>query len=65
MYGKVRNKINQRFGSVNKLAKVLGVEACDLYAGFKGTKPMYPKYKKLIADALGEDVTTLFEEVKK
>lgn len=62
MYGKVKKKIEKKYGSVNRLAKVIGVEACDLYTAFAGTKPMYPKYRRLIADALGEDVTVLFRE---
>lgn len=64
MYGKVRNKINKRYGSINKLAKIIGVEACDLYAGFAGSKPLYPKYKRLIAEALNEDAADLFGEAR-
>lgn len=62
MYELARMVINQRFGSINKLAKVIGVEACDLYSGFKGTKPLFPKYKRLIAEALETDEKTLFGE---
>lgn len=64
MYEKAREKINTKYGSINKLAKSIGVEACDLYAGFKGTKSLYPRYKQLIANALGEDEEALFGEVK-
>lgn len=65
MYEIARKKINAKYGSINKLAKVIGVEAGDLYAGFKGTKVLYPKYKRLIADALNEDVFDLFGEVQR
>lgn len=61
MYERARKRINAKYGSINKLAKHIGVEACDLYAGFKGTKPMYPKYRKLIAEALGEPEESLFK----
>lgn len=60
MYEVVKQKINAEYGSINKLAKHINVEACDLYAGFKGTKELYPKYKRLIAEALGEDIKQLF-----
>jgi len=60
MYEMVRQKINAKYGSINKLAKHIGVEACDLYSGFKGTKELYPKYKRLIAEALDEDMEQLF-----
>lgn len=45
-----------------KLAKIIGIEAGDLYAAFKGTKPMHPKYKRLISEALGESEDNLFNE---
>lgn len=64
MYENVRKRINTQYGSINKLAKVIGVEACDLYAGFKGTKTLYPRYKRLIAEALNEDAAVLFGEVR-
>lgn len=62
MYEFARLIIEERFGSINKMAKTIGVEACDLYAGFKGTKTLYPKYKRLIAEALETDEKTLFGE---
>lgn len=65
MYSIARTKVEERFGSVNRLAKRIGVASCDLYCGFAGTKPLYPKYKRLIAEALGEDEATLFAEVER
>lgn len=62
MYDKVRDKISARYGSINKMAKIIGIEAGDLYAAFKGTKPMHPKYKRLISEALGESEDNLFNE---
>ena len=64
MYKDVRSKIEAKYGSINRLAKVIGVEACDLYSAFAGTKPMYPKYKRLIAEALDKDADNLFREGK-
>lgn len=64
MYKEVRRKIEAKYGSINKLAKIIGVEACDLYSAFAGTKPMYPKYKRLIAEALDKDADNLFREGK-
>ena len=60
MYDDVRAKINAKYGSINKLAKVMGVQAGDLYQGFAGTAPLFPKYKRLIAEALEEDTEALF-----
>lgn len=64
MYDKARDKISARYGSINKLAKIIGIEAGDLYAAFKGTKPMHPKYKRLISEALGESEESLFKVYK-
>lgn len=64
MYQKVKDRALKQYGSINRLALRIGVNSADLYTAFNGTKPMYPKYKKLIAEALGEDAATLFEEVQ-
>ena len=60
MFENVRSKVNTKYGSINKLSKALGIASADLYMAFAGTKPMYPKYRRLIAEALGEDEDTLF-----
>lgn len=65
MYEKARAIINDKYGSINKLAKFIEVESSDLYAAFAGNKPLYPKYKALIACALNEDIETLFQEETK
>lgn len=64
MYQKVKDKALKQYGSINRLALRIGVSSADLYTAFNGTKPMYPKYRKLIAEALGEDEVTLFEEAQ-
>lgn len=60
MYEFARLIINEKYGSIHKLAKVIGVDSGILYSGFKGTKPLFPKYKRLIAEALEVDEKTLF-----
>ena len=65
MYELAKLIISEKYGSINKLSKIIGVEASNLYAGFKGTKRLYPKYRRLIAEALEGDEKTLFgEDVK-
>ena len=62
MYQKVRKKIIRKYGSLNRFALEIGVNSPDIYAAFSGTKPMYPKYKRLIAEALNESAADLFGE---
>lgn len=45
-----------------RLGKMLHICRSDLYCAIKGTKPMYPGYKKRIADALGCTIEELFPE---
>lgn len=65
MYEKIKSKVIAKYGSINKLAKALGIESGDLYSAFAGTKPMFKGYKLKIAEALNEDVDKLFGEVTK
>lgn len=62
MYDKVRQKVIERYGSINKLAKVIDVSAQDLYCAFNGKKPFFPKWRMLVAEALSMDVEELFPE---
>ncbi len=62
MYESVKEKVIAKYGSINKLSMAIGVTNVDLYCAFNGKKPMYPKYKLLIAAALGENAVTLFAE---
>lgn len=62
MYENVRQQIEKRYGSINRLSKALNIQAGDLYSAFSGARPMYPKYKRLIAEALGKDEEKLFPE---
>ena len=54
MHDELRRRVESKFGSVNKLAKVIDIAPCDLYSAFNGNKPLYPKWEKKIKEALGE-----------
>lgn len=62
MYEKVRQRVIERYGSINKLAKVIDVSAQDLYCAFNGKKPFFPKWRMLVANALEEDESIVFPE---
>lgn len=62
MYETVRQKVIERYGSINKLAKVIDVSAQDLYCAFNGKKPFFPKWRMLVANALEEDESIVFPE---
>lgn len=62
MYEKVRQKVIEKYGSINKLAKVIDVSAQDLYCAFNGKKPFFPKWRMLVASALEEDESIVFPE---
>lgn len=64
MYEHAKMMAIEKYGSINRLAIAIGVNSPDIYCAFNGTRPMYPKYKRLIAEALGEDEKELFEEVQ-
>lgn len=62
MYDKVRQKVIDKYGSINKMAKVINVSAQDLYSAFGGKKPFYPKWRELVAKAIGESADIIFSE---
>lgn len=55
MYELARLLVEEKFGSILKLSKVIDIDDSNLYPAFCGTKPMFPKYKSMIAEALGTD----------
>lgn len=62
-YAEVKRQITEVKGvSVSKCARDIDVNQTDLCSALNGTKPMYPKYKKLIADYLGIDEEVLFPD---
>lgn len=62
MYAKLKNKMQAEHLTINRLAKQSNITPQDLYAVFKGRKPMFPKWKERIAEALNADVKDLFNE---
>lgn len=64
MYSKCKSMILEQNKSILQFAYKLGINPSDLYCAFNGNKPMYPKYKRLIAIELGASEEELFEESK-
>ena len=62
MYDNVREKVVNKYGSINKLAKAIDVSAQDLYSAFNGNKPFYPKWRMLVAQAIGEEESVVFAD---
>lgn len=54
------SKMEQMQISRYKLAKITGISSPDIYQALSGKKPMYPNWKKRIADALACSVDELF-----
>lgn len=65
MYDKLKDKMREAHITTNRLAKQSGIAPQDLYAALSGKKPMYPNWKKRIAEALSADVESLFNEEEK
>lgn len=62
MYQKLKTLMQEKNITTNKLAKLSSITPQDLYTALKGNKPMYPNWKKSIAEALNTDVESLFIE---
>ena len=62
MYTKLKQAMQEKNISVNKLSFMSSIAASDLYKVFKGKLTMYPKWKERIAEALNADVKDLFNE---
>lgn len=65
MYNNLRNTLKEKNITVYRLAKMSNISTQDLYTALNGKKPMYPNWKKRIAEALNTDVESLFNEEKK
>ena len=48
--------------STNKLSFISSIAASDLYCALSGKKPLYPNWRKRIAEALEMSVEELFGE---
>lgn len=64
MYEKLKTEMEQQNVSVYRIAKDTGIHATDLYSALGCKKPMYPKWRKILADYLGVPEEDLFEEGK-
>lgn len=65
MYEKLKKIMKKQGISVNKLSFMSMIAASDLHCAMNGKKPMYPNWKKRIAEALDTDVESLFNEEEK
>lgn len=62
MYQKLHQELEKRQLSINKLSFMSGITASDLYSALSGKKPLYPNWRKRIAEALGMKIEELFPE---
>lgn len=65
MYTKLKKTLAEQGITIYRLAKLSKISTQDLYTALKGKKPMYPNWKKRIAEALNTDVESLFNEEEK
>ena len=65
MYTKLKKTLAEQGITIYRLAKLSKISTQDLYTALKGKKPMYPNWKKRIAEALHTDVESLFNEEEK
>lgn len=65
MYTKLKKTLDVRNITIYRLAKMSKINTQDLYTALKGKKPMYPNWKKRIAEALDTDIDSLFNEEEK
>lgn len=62
MFDELKDEMRKQNITGYRLAKVIGVCGSDLYNALNGKKPMYPKYKRRIAEALNRPIGDLFPE---
>lgn len=65
MYTKLKKTLDVRNITIYRLAKMSKINTQDLYTALKGKKPLYPNWKKRIAEALDTDINSLFNEEEK
>jgi len=61
-YELLTNELRNRGMSKMKLAFEANINPPDLYCAINGKKPMYPNYRKRIAEALNMTEAELFED---
>lgn len=62
MYTRLKEEMKRQHKTAFALSKVMGISSSDLYASIKGTRPLYPKYKRLLSEALNVPQDVLFPE---
>ena len=65
MYTKLKEIMKEQGVSENKLSFMSRIAASDLHCAMNGKKPLYPNWKKRIAEALDTDIDSLFNEEEK
>lgn len=62
MFEALKEEMKKQHVSGYRLAKMIDIDRSDLSCAMRGIKPMYPGYKRRIAEALGRPVVELFPE---
>ncbi len=62
MYEKLKAVLKEKGVTAYRLAKESSIAAPDLYNALHGYKPLYPNWRKRIAEALNMTEHELFEE---
>ena len=60
MYQKLVEKMRQKNITTHKLAKLSNITPQDLYSALSGKKPLFPNWRKRVAEALDSTVEELF-----
>ncbi len=63
MYETLEKLLQKRNMSKYALAKAAGIAHCDIYSLFKGSRPLFPNWKKRICNALEMDESEVFPEL--
>lgn len=62
MFEKLIEVMNKKNLTRHKLAMLSNINPPDLYNALEGKKPMYPSWRKRIANALGVKETDVFDD---
>lgn len=62
MYETLEKLLSDRNISKYALAKAAGIAPTDIYSIFKGSRPLFPNWKKRICEALEMDSAEVFPE---
>ncbi len=64
MYERLQDLLAEKHVSKYALAKAANIAPTDIYSIFKGSKPLYPNWKKRICESLEMDESEVFPELK-